>query len=76
MIAKFVKLLHKYGFKDEHIKKKDRPKGMHKKTFRKIKKRIQEASDDVSDLPFRQELIEFGVIPKKKRSKSSNTYFF
>lgn len=67
LIIKLVKLLHKYGFKDEYIKMKDRPKGMHKKTFRKIVKKIQGAADDFSDLPFRQELIEFGVIPKSKR---------
>lgn len=76
LITKYVKLLHKYGFKDEHIKRKDRPEGMHKKTFRIIKKKIQEVAYDVNDLPFRQELIEFRALPKKDQSKNSNKYFF
>lgn len=67
LITRLIKLLYKYGFKDENITRKDRPKGMHKKIFRKIAKKIQEVADDVSDLPFRKELIEFGILPKTKR---------
>lgn len=76
LITKYIKLLHKYGFKDEYIKRKDRPKGMHRKTFRKVKKRIQEVADDVNDIPYRQELIEFGILPQKTRSKNFNSDLF
>ncbi|MGL4348057.1 MAG: hypothetical protein ACRCSV_01160 [Chlamydiales bacterium] len=76
LIAKFVKLLHKYGFKDQHIKSKDIPKGIHKKTFQKIKKRIQQVGNKVIDLRFREDLIQSDILPKSRKLQKQQIKLF
>lgn len=76
LITKLVKLLHKYKFKDQHIKSKDRPKGIHKKTFQKIKKRVQQIGNDFSDLRFREDLIESDILPKSRKLQKQQIKLF
>lgn len=55
IILKLCKLLKKYGLKKQYLYKKNRPKGMHQTTFRKIDRKIQLIYNNINIFPIQQE---------------------
>lgn len=66
VILKLCKLLKKHGFKNQYPYKKNRPKGIHQTTFKKVQRKIQHLVNEINNYPIIQELVEYSVISRPK----------